>query len=223
MNIGLIVGIGPAATDHYYRLLIAEMAKRGKTLTLVMAHADAPTLVRNQSENNVDRQVAIYVELANRLKAAGSHFVAVTSVAGHFCREAFAKVSPLPVIDLVSAVSEEVLKRGYKRVGLIGTKVVMATKFYGALPKVEVIAPQGHLRERVHDSYVAMALKGAVSPEERDVFFEAGRDMTTQGGADAVLLAGTDLALAFSGQGPGFAVLDCAACHAKAIVELACS
>ena len=41
MHIGMIVGIGPAATDYYYRYLISAMAKAGHDLHLTMAHAYA--------------------------------------------------------------------------------------------------------------------------------------------------------------------------------------
>jgi aspartate/glutamate racemase len=44
MHVGLIVGIGPAATDLYYRFLITTLAARGVDLELTMAHADTPTL-----------------------------------------------------------------------------------------------------------------------------------------------------------------------------------
>lgn len=33
MHIGLIVGIGPAATDFYYRYLISALSKAGRELT----------------------------------------------------------------------------------------------------------------------------------------------------------------------------------------------
>jgi len=41
MHVGLIVGVGPAATDLYYRFLITTLAARGVDLELTMAHADA--------------------------------------------------------------------------------------------------------------------------------------------------------------------------------------
>lgn len=44
MHIGLIVGIGPAATDYYYRYLISALARAGQDLALTMAHADTRTL-----------------------------------------------------------------------------------------------------------------------------------------------------------------------------------
>jgi len=47
MHIGMIVGIGPAATDYYYRYLTSAMAKAGCDLQLTMAHADTQTLLRH--------------------------------------------------------------------------------------------------------------------------------------------------------------------------------
>ena len=46
--------------------------------------------------------------LTRRLQAAGACSVAVTSIAGHFCIEAFERVSSLPVINLLSVVNDGV-------------------------------------------------------------------------------------------------------------------
>lgn len=220
MHIGLIVGIGPAATDYYYRSLMAASAQAGQALTLTMAHADLQMLLRNQSENNVDAQVAIYCELARRLQSAGSEQLAITSIAGHFCVDAFKAVSPIPVIDLLDAVRLEVRRRGLRRVGLLGTRRVMESKFYGVLDGVDVVAP-ANLSE-VHDAYVAMAAAGVALPGHRAVFLNAGRALTQVQGCESVLLAGTDLALVFrDGDNAGFATLDCAAVHAAAIATIA--
>ena len=220
MHIGLIVGIGPAATDFYYRRLIATLAAKGVPLELTMAHADTPTLLRNQAEGNVAAQVAIYARLTARLHQAGAGAVAVTSIAGHFCIEAFKTVSPLPVIDLLAEVDRGLTARGLKRVGIIGTRVVMQTRFYDAARTTEVIAPRGAMLDAVHEAYVAMAAAGIVTPAQRQVFFDAGRAFM-QDGAEAVMLGGTDLALAFTGQDPGFPIFDCAGIHADAIAEVA--
>ena len=143
MHIGLIVGIGPAATDYYYSYLISALARAGQDLDLTMAHADARTLLRNQAEGNVETQVEIYRHLTERLHRSGIERIAVTSIAGHFCIDAFKEVSPVPVIDLLDVVKLEVRRRGFKRIGLLGTRVVMETRFYGVLDEVEVIASPG--------------------------------------------------------------------------------
>ena len=222
MHIGLIVGIGPAATDYYYRYLIAAMARAGVPLQLTMAHADTPTLLRNQAQGDVAAQVEIYRGLTQRLHRAGIEHIAVTSIAGHFCIDAFQRVSPVPVIDLLGVVRHEVEQRGLKRVGLLGTRVVMESKFYGVLTGVEVIAPGADELTAVHEAYVAMASAGVATAEHRDIFFQAGQDLVQKQGCESVLLAGTDLALVFKpGSSPGFDFLDCAQVHAAAIAAVA--
>ena len=54
MHIGLIGGIGPAATLVYYQRLCAEMAARGARLELTIVQADINELIAN---NLADRRV----------------------------------------------------------------------------------------------------------------------------------------------------------------------
>jgi aspartate racemase len=204
MHIGLIVGVGPAATDYYYRYLISALARASQDLTLTMAHADTTTLLRNQSEGNVEPQVNIYRELTTRLQRSGVERVAVTSIAGHFCIDAFKEISPVPVIELLDVARLEVKRRGLKRIGLLGTRVVMETHFYGVLDGVDVIRPGGNLLE-VHNAYVSMASAGVATPEHRHVFVQAGLTLTSTYGCESIMLAGTDLALVLrKGDNPGF-------------------
>jgi aspartate racemase len=180
-------------------------------------------LLRNQAEGNISAQVDIYLRLTERLRRAGVAQAAVTSIAGHFCIDAFKQVSPVPVIDLLEVIRKEVARRGLKRVGLIGTRVVMESRFYGALKGVEVVAPSQDLLQ-VHEAYVAMASAGVATLAQRDVFLCAGISLTREGGCESVLLAGTDLALVFGrGFEAGFNTLDCAEVHATAIAKLAMS
>ena len=221
MHIGLIVGIGPAATDYYYRYLISAFAQADQHLTLTMAHADSRTLLRNQADGNAGAQVEIYRQLTNRLQRAGVEQVAVTSIAGHFCIDAFKALSPVPVIDMLQVVKVEIERRGFKRVGVLGTRVVMESRFYGVLDGVDVIPPAGNLLE-VHDAYVSMATAGVATPQHREIFMRAGKTLANACGCEAIMLAGTDLALVFrKDQSPGFATFDCAEAHAEAIAKVA--
>jgi len=70
--IGLIGGIGLAATDFYYRRIIAAFAAKNTEFDLTIVHAGTPTLLRHLLQNEVAAQVAIYTRLSNRLVAAGS-------------------------------------------------------------------------------------------------------------------------------------------------------
>jgi aspartate racemase len=221
MHIGLIGGIGPAATDFYYRRLISTFAGRKAPLELTIVHADTPTLLKNLSGNDLEAQVAIYTRLTNRLVAAGAGCVAVTSIAGHFCIEAFKAVSPLPVVDMISAVSQAVERRGLKRIGILGTRTVMETRFYRGIRGAELIPPGGGGLDDVHQAYVEMAASGVATEAQRSIFNHASRKLIEESGAEAIMLGGTDLALVFSQDDAPFQLVDCAAIHVDAIARLA--
>ena len=221
MHIGLIGGIGPAATDFYYRRLIEAFASKGADLEATIVHADAPTLLQNLAKNDAEAQVAIYRRLADRLTAAGTDCVVVTSIAGHFCIESFKQVSPLPVIDLLTEVDKAVLQRGFGRLGILGTATVMKTQFYGGLTSAQVVPPDGELFDAVHEAYVTIATSGRVTEDERAVFDRAVRSLSEDAQADAILLGGTDLGLVYSEDRTDFTFVDCAAIHVDAVVERA--
>lgn len=221
MHIGMIGGIGPAATDFYYRRLISTFASRPAPLELTIVHADTPTLLGNLASNNVVAQTAIYIRLAQRLVSAGAECVAVTSIAGHFCIGEFKAQSPLPVVDLIAEVSDAIAQRGLKRIGILGTRTVMETRLYGSISNAEIIPPRGSDLDDVHQAYVAMAASGVVTMEQRDVFNAAIRKLLVEDEAEAIMLGGTDLALAFNASDAEFPLVDCAAIHADAIATLA--
>ncbi len=220
MHIGLIGGIGPGATD-FYRRLISTFAGRNARLELTIVHADAPTLVRNLASNDAAAQTAIYMRLTNRLVSGGAKCVAVTSIGGHFCIDPFKAVSPLPVVDMISEVSRAIEMRGLKRIGILGTRTVMETRFYGRIASAEVIPPSGPDLNDVHQAYISMATSGFVTDDQRSVFNAAIHRLLKHQGAEAILLGGTDLALAISEQTAEFPLIDCAGIHADAIARLA--
>ncbi len=221
MHVGLIGGIGPAATDFYYQRLIGNFARRDIPLDLTMVHADSPTLLTNLAHNDTAAQVAIYKRLTERLAAAGAGCVVVTSIGGHFCIEEFEQVSPLPVINMLSEVEKAVTARGLKRVGIMGTRTVMETRFYGGFSQTEVIPPLGAQLDQVHEAYVTMASAGFVTEEQRRVFNDACTWFVTHGQVDAIMLGGTDLALAFDANNCEYPLVDCAAIHVDAITDAA--
>jgi aspartate racemase len=150
MHISLIGGIGPAATDFYYRRLISTFANRKTPLELTIAHADTPTLLNNLASNDKAGQAAIFTRLAKRLAPAGANCIAITSIAGHFCIDAFKAASPLPVVGMIVEVNRAIAGRGLSRVGILGTHTVMETRFYGGVTSAEIIPPGGQDLLDVH-------------------------------------------------------------------------
>jgi aspartate racemase len=216
VHVGLIAGIGPAATDFYYRGLIERHAVSGRPLELTMAHADVREMAKNLAERQPRRQAEIFARLIGRLKAAGAQAAAVTSMGGHFCINELLPIAPLPMVHGIHAVDAAIKKSGLKRIGVLGTRIVMETGLYGGVSTAELIAPEGEMFGAVGDAYSAMAGIGRVTDAQRDVFFTAGRALMRRG-AEAIMLGGTDLFLAFQGAPPPFPLVDCADIHVEAI------
>jgi aspartate racemase len=216
MHIGLIGGIGPAATDFYYRGLIDRHVAAGIPLDVTICHADVREMSRNLMSKNPGRQAEIFVKLVERMKAAGAKAAAITSMGGHFCVKELTAISPLPVLNAIPEVDAALARRKLKKIGIIGTRTVMETKLYGGISSVEVVPTEGEDLDRVHSNYVEMATIGHVTEAQRQVFFAAGRRLVARG-AEAIMLGGTDLFLAFQGLEPPFPLVDCADIHVDAI------
>jgi aspartate racemase len=219
MHIGLIGGIGPAATEFYYRGLTDRHAKSGTRLDLTIANAEVRDLTQNLGNKDARKQAEIFAALIARLKAAGAQAAAVTSMGGHFCIGELLPISPLPIVNGIPAVDAAVTRGKFKTVGIIGTRMVMQTQLYGAISSAAVVAPTGAEFDQVADAYGAMATAGRVNDAQRQVFYSAGERLCRERGAEVVLLGGTDLFLAFQGRDAGFPVLDCADVHVEAIYQ----
>ena len=219
MHIGLIGGIGPAATEFYYRGLVRAHAARARALELTIVQAEARDLVENLSSGNARKQAEIFNSLIQRLAAAGAEAAAVTSMGGHFCIEELAAISALPLVNLIPEMAAALTQRKLARVGLLGTRTVMESRLYGAVPELEVALPAGDDLAATHEAYIAMATAGRVGEAQRTLFFRVGAELVQNQGAEVVVLAGTDLCLAFDGVECGFPVLDSAQVHIDALLR----
>ena len=218
MHIGLIGGIGPAATQFYYQRLLDGIGARGGEPDITIVHAQSPTLRDNLSRNDSAAQVAIYQHLTKRLEAAGAECVVVTSIAGHFCIDAFKQVSPLPVIDMLDELDGAIAASGYTKLGIMGTATVMRSRLYGRVTSAQILPPPGDLLDEVHNAYVHLAGTARVFEDDVQVFQRAIRAFTEELATDAIILGGTDLTIVYSAESKEARFIDCAAIHADAVI-----
>lgn len=220
MHIGLIGGIGVAATVVYYQRLVAAAAERGDAkLELTIVHGEIQALIRNNLADRREEQARAFLPLVERLQHAGCDCVALSSLGAHFCLDELVALSPLPIVSAVAPLDEFFVGKGIRRIGLLGTRVVMRTRLYGQLVDTGAIVLDDEI-DRLGQSYQDMAVAGACTPEQRALFLDAGRRMMAAG-ADAIVLAGTDLNLAFDGQDTGYPVIDALDVHVALLADLA--
>lgn len=220
MHIGLIGGIGVAATMVYYQRLTAAAATRGvPRLDLTIVHGEIHELIRNNLADRRAEQAQAFLPLVTRLKDAGCDCAALSSLGAHFCFDELAALSPSPLVSAVTPLDAYFVEQGIKRVGLLGTRVVMRTRLYGQLARTEALALDDEI-EILGQAYQEVAVAGTCSASQQDLFLDAGRRMIAAG-ADAIVLAGTDLNLAFDGQNPGYRVVDALDVHVALLADLA--
>jgi aspartate racemase len=158
MHIGLIGGIGPAATEYYYRGLIERYARSDKILDLTIVHADLRELARNLVDRAAQRQAEAFLRLVRRLASAGAELAAITSMGGHFCVEELMRTSPLPILNAIPEVEAVIRRRNLNTIGILGTRMVMETALYGGIRCARVVLPEGDALEQVHSNYFEMAV-----------------------------------------------------------------
>lgn len=216
--LGLVGGLGVGAAVHYYQQLAKAYDGRQSPLRLVMAHADMRRGVRYVEAGDRKGLAQYLCSLIGQMRAAGAEVAAVPAVTPHICRQELKAVSPLPLVDILDAVADEVRSAGYRRVALFGTRFTIQNSFFGAIDSAEVVMPRPEEIEAIHAAYFDMASGGAGTREQYDTLTRIAHTLCERDGVQALLLAGTDLSLVFNDSNITFPYLDCAAVHIRAIL-----
>jgi aspartate racemase len=203
-NFGMIGGLGPGATIHYYRRLTDANAGE---MMIVQADLDR---VRGYVEQDDRSGLASYfAHLIERLARGGAEIAAIPAITPHICIRELEPITPLPLVNIIDAVAAEIRARGHKRVALFGTRYVVASRMFGMLDGIEVIVPDQV--EAIHEAYM-QTVDGKGEP--RAVLTRIAHELPV----DAIVLAGTDLATIFDETNTDFPHVDCAQAHIDAII-----
>jgi aspartate racemase len=217
--IGLIGGLGVGAAVHYYTQLADAYQKRGVSLDLVMAHAEIHTGMRYIDASDRAGLAGYLIGFIQRLAAAGAELAVVPAVTPHYCLHELIAISPLPVIDIASPLTMALASRSIRKVALFGTRYVMESDFYSLIPGVEFVHPQPAELAAIHSTYVDLAETHCATPEAHARLTSIAETLISRDHADAIIFAGTDLALLFNETNTTFPAIDCAALHIGTIVE----
>ncbi len=215
--LGLLGGLGPGATVHYYRGLLAAHAASGRTPRMLIAHADVDRVrqfVEQKDLNGLARYLAGFIV---SMKAGGAEMTAIVAITPHICAAELTAISPLPLIDMVAVVGDEIRGRGLKRVALLGTRFTVDSRMFGRF-SCDVVMPKPDEIDTIHNTYLDV-LYDRSTPAQIDHLRELARTLVKRDGAEAVLLAGTDLSMVMDEKTAGFPAIDCAELQIKAITQ----
>ncbi|MGA2881567.1 MAG: amino acid racemase [Bryobacteraceae bacterium] len=219
--IGLIGGLGVGASVYYYQELAKAHAAWGKALNLVMAHAQVDRVLGAVQAGDKEGLASYLAALIARLQAAGAEFAVIPAVAPHIAIAELIQLSPLPIVNLIDEIRREVQARQLRRVALFGTRFAVESRLFGRLDGVEVVTPHPDEVDYIHATYLELVGAGAGLAAQREGLSRLAHKLMERDGVQAVILAGTELALVFDEGNTDFPNINSARLHLDAIVRRA--
>ena len=134
---------------------------------------------------------------ANKLARIGAQFLICPDNTIHRTFGSVEARSPLPWLHIAQVVAEEAERRGYRRLGLTGTKYLVESDVYpGKLrPRgLEVVRPSTEEREKINRIIFDELVNGVFRPEAVAYFQQVIGRMRDEG-CDAVILGCTEIPL----------------------------
>jgi len=217
--LGLVGGLGVGATVHYYQKLAKGCEELRFPLNIVITSAETSRVFAYVEANDRDGLAEYLNGYIRRMKSAGADIAAIPAVTPHFCAKELGAISPLPLVSIFDPLVEELATRAARRVAIFGTRFVIASELFGALPEIEIIKPRTEEVDVIHNTYVELAAAGKGSVEQHNKLSALAKTLVSQDGVDLIILAGTDLALVFNESNTDFPHVDCAALHIERILQ----
>jgi aspartate racemase len=223
-TIGLIGGMSWESSLLYYRLINQDVKQRLGGLhsaQLLMYSVDFAPIEKLQHDGDWDGAAEILIDAARRLEAGGADFFLIGTNTMHQVADTIAGAVGIPLLHIADATAEVLLKVEVRRVGLLGTAFTMELDFYrGRIQQhgIDVVVPELHDRQMVHDIIYQELCQGQVDDESREVYLAIIERMREQR-IDGVILGCTEICMLVQPQHTDIRLYDTTAIHAKQAVD----
>lgn len=217
--VGLIGGLGVGATVHYYEKIAAACKARGVAPDLVIAHADVDRGQGFVRAGKLDELADYLSGFIERMARAGAEMAVIPAVTPHICIAQLLKRTRLPLINIVDPIGAELSARKIKRVALFGTVFTVEGGLWGQLAGVDIVKPRPDEIDFIGKAYQRILDTQDGNEADTAGLRRIAAELQRRDGVEAILLAGTDLAVIFDEETAGFPTIDVARLHIDAIVE----
>ncbi len=222
-RIGLIGGLSPESTVHYYQHLCHAYNREFGQLNfpeITIESVNLQRLVTLFARNDWDGVAAILLEALHRLKAAGADFAAILANTPHNACDRLRGQAPLEILTIMDATAGALRRDGHCRVALLGTKATMEFGFFQkhfAAQEIETCVPEPAERQELDRIIWEELSHGIVQPASRSAARAMMAALQTQG-AEAVILGCTELGLLVTADDTPLPLYDTLRLHADAIL-----
>lgn len=222
---GLIGGMGPQSTMPYYNGIVYGVRERTRpdffpnlTIESINVFEVLDYCGRRDYEGLTEHVLGAIRNLA----AAGCDFAVLTANTTHIIFERLQGTSPIPLLSIVEATAAEALRRGYRRVAVLGTVFTMTGDFYRKPFErlgVEVVVPRSDEMQLIDKRITDELELGIIRPETLAEFQAIIKRMADEDRAEAVVLGCTELPLLLNDGNSPLPTLDTVAIHTSAIID----
>ena len=225
-KIGLIGGMSYPSTLTYYRRLnelVNQRLGRAHSARLVLESVDFQPMAQQLATGNDAAVVHTLQGAAQRLVASGAEVVAMCCNTVHKFARAIECSLEAELVDISACAAGACSGRGYQRVALLGSAFTMEEAFYRERFTglgVDVLVPAPADRRFMQRAIESELSVGAVLVETRARFVAVARELCGRG-AEAVVLACTEIPLVLSAPDLDVPVIDTVELHCASIVDAA--
>jgi aspartate racemase len=223
--VGILGGMGPAATaDLYAKIIAATPAERDQDHLHVVIWADPTVPDRSTALLHGGEDPTPWLRRgAEKLVAMGASFIAVPCNTAHAFLPRIAADIPVPFLHMMeeTATAIEVAHPAIERVGLLATSGTVAAGLYQewfARHHIEVAVPDEETQERYVMRAIHCVKSGQTGRDVTELVGEAARYLVNHG-AEAVITGCTELPLIFKNGDAAVPVIDPTAVLAEAVVR----
>jgi aspartate racemase len=225
-TIGLIGGMSWESSLLYYRLINQGVQQRLGGLhsaELLMHSVDFAPIENLQHTGDWEGASQILIDAARRLEAGGAGFFLIGTNTMHQVAPAVAAAVDIPLLHIADATARALVSNEVHRVGLLGTAFTMELEFYRERIErhnIEVVVPELHDRQMVHDIIYQELCLGKVDDDSREVYL-AIIDRLREQNIDGVILGCTEIGLLLDSRHTDIPLYDTTEIHAAQAVDFA--
>ena len=227
-TIGLIGGMSWHSTASYYRIVNEAVADRlggHASARIALQSLDFAEVRACQLAGDWDGAAALLTEAAQACVAGGADVVAICTNLMHKVAPEVEAAVDVPLLHIADAVAGVAGPQGWDRLGILGARWVMEETFYAdrlGRHGITALAPGAADRDLVDRVIFDELTQGRIEDASRRGYVEVIERLAERG-AQAVVLACTEIGLLVSPEDSPLPLIDSADAHARALAEVALS
>lgn len=225
-TIGLIGGMSWESSAEYYRIINQEIKARlggFHSAKCILYSVDFNDVEVYQRKEQWEKAAEILIEAAKGLSQAGADFIVICTNTMHKVADKITESINIPLLHIADIAAQEVLSKGIKTVGLLGTKYTMEQDFYRSRIEtngIKVLIPNEEDRDIVNRVIYHELCLGQILDESRNEYKRI-IDYLLRLGADGIILGCTEIGMLIKDKDSDLPLFDTTLIHAKGAVDYA--